>query len=306
MPGMEPRGKVARVRVPASTSNIGSGFDTLGLAVNVGTRLTLRLSEGGVELRGEPDRVGDSARALVVEAAALFYEAIGRAASGMRVEIGGDAPIGRGLGASAGLRVGVLAGLNALHGGVLDRAEIAELGTRLEGHPDNVTPSLHGGFTVAGRNGLGRLKVFQFPVRQSVRLPTWIPDFEVGTAEARRLLPGEYSRADSAHALNRAACVVAAVASDRLEDLAGLMDDRFHQPHRAGLVPGMNEVIQAGVSAGAVAGWLSGSGSSVMCLALDGAEAVAAAMRGVARGGKVVVLEPDMNGARVEVGDWGD
>jgi len=303
MPGMEFRGKVARAHVPASTSNIGSGFDTLGLAVNVGTRLALRLSEGGVELRGAPDRVGESARAFVVEAATLFYETIGRRPSGLVVEVAGDAPIGRGLGASAGLRVGVIAGLNALHGGMLDLPAVAELGARLEGHPDNVTPSLYGGFTVAGRDAFGRLKVFRFPVPQSLRLPTWIPEFEVKTGEARRLLPERYSRADSAHALNRAACVVAAVASGRLEDLAGLMDDRFHQPHRARLVPGMEAVIHAGVAAGAVAGWLSGSGSSVMCLALDRFEAVAAAMRGAASGGRVLVLEPDLNGARVDVGD---
>jgi homoserine kinase len=142
--------------------------------------------------------------------------------------------------------------------------------------------------------------VVRFKVPAAARFVTLIPRFEVKTSDARRLLPAQYSKADLVHSLNRVALVTAAFASGELESLRGLFDDRVHQPYRAPLVPGLDAVIAAGVRAGAIGGWLSGSGSTIMCLVLDHADAVAAAMHSKLKDSDVRILAPDSAGCVVE------
>ncbi len=174
-----------------------------------------------------------------------------------------------------------------------------ELVNVLEGHPDNCAPATFGGFTVAGPVGKS-VRVLRFPVPREARFVTLVPDFEVKTSDARRLLPAEYPKADLVHSLNRVALVSAAFASGNLEALRGLFDDRVHQPYRTPLIPQLPKVIQAGVKAGAVGGWLSGSGSTVMCLALENAEAVAQAMLRPLPGSQIHILAADPAGYRVQ------
>lgn len=269
------------LRAPASTSNLGSGFDTLGLAVNLYNRVTLRRAA---------KKVAHSE--MVAEAARMFFRRAGVKAFSFELEVSGEIPMARGLGASGALRAAVVAGLNRLAGTDVNLLEVV---TELEGHPDNASPALLGGCTVSGRVG-SEVRCLRFVVSPRLKIVTLIPDFRVSTEEARRLVPESFSKADTAHALNRAALVAAAFASKNYEALRGVFDDRVHQPYREALVPQLSAVIRAGEKAGAIGGFLSGSGSAIICLALEREEAVARAMKRVLPNSAVKVLRADNRG----------
>ncbi len=287
------------VKVPGSTSNLGSGFDTLGLALRVYNRVTVSpLSSRGVEVTArlegaDPER----ATSLVREAVQLFFKVIHDRVHGLAVTLSGQVPIGRGLGASATARVGVLVALNQLTQARLSVQQLLDLATRLEGHPDNASPALVGGFTVSGPVP-GSIRCLRFAVSPRLRFVTLIPGFEISTEQSRKQVPASFTKADAAHSLNRAALIAAAFAKGEYAQLRGLFDDRFHQPYRERLVPKLSEVIRAGEQAGAIGGWLSGSGSAIMCLALEAAEAVGCAMQAVLPGSRILVTSADNSGAR--------
>jgi homoserine kinase len=267
------------VRVPASTSNLGSGFDTLGLALELYNTIRVRIAGKGVVLvgrMGEEQRAGDFAMAR--DAAKLFFRRTRRRRFGIEVVVQGEVPAARGLGYSATVRVGVVAALNKLAGARLDRDELLQLATALEGHPDNASPAIFGGFTVSGMVK-GEVCCLHFPVSPKARFVVLIPRFKISTKKALRLMPSSYSKADTAHALSRASVITAAFAGGELELLRGMFDDRVHQPYRERLIPQLSKVIRAGEKAGAIGGFLSGSGSSIVCVTLRKGTAVANAMQ---------------------------
>ena len=292
----------ASVRIPGTTANLGSGFDTLGLAVALYNRATVRRrSDRRVEITSpiaEDARAG--ALAMLEEAAAAFFKKTRAPRFGVDLHLAGEVPIARGLGSSVTARLGCVAGLNALAGSPLDRQGLLEVVAALEGHPDNAAPAVFGGFTAAGFVG-SEVRCIRVTLPSRIRLVTLIPDFEVSTPEARKRVPQTFSKADTIHILNRASLVTAAFATGRLENLRGCFDDRIHQPYRAPLIPGMDAILAAGVKAGAIGGWLSGSGSTLMCLALDNSEAVATAMQRKMPKAAVHILKPDNAGLKVSL-----
>lgn len=230
---------VATVRVPGTTANLGSGFDTLGLAVAFYNRAKVsRRADRRIDITSP---IADTARAgalaMLEEAAEAFFKKTRRARCGIDIHLSGDVPIARGLGSSVTARLGCVAGLNALQGSPLDRQGLLELVAALEGHPDNAAPAVFGGFTAAGFVG-DEVRCIRVPLPSRIRLVTLIPDFEVSTPEARKRVPQTFSKADTIHILNRASLVTAAFATGRLEALRGCFDDRIHQPYRAPLIPG--------------------------------------------------------------------
>jgi len=290
------------VRIPGTTANLGSGFDTLGLAVALYNRATVRRrSDRRVEITSpiaEDARAG--ALAMLEEAAAAFFKKTHAQRFGVDLHLAGDVPIARGLGSSVTARLGCVAGLNALAGSPLDRQGLLEVVAALEGHPDNAAPAVFGGFTAAGFVG-SEVRCIRVPLPSRIRLVTLIPHFEVSTPEARKRVPQTFSKADTIHILNRASLVTAAFATGRLENLRGCFDDRIHQPYRAALIPGMDAILAAGVKAGAIGGWLSGSGSTLMCLALDNPEAIATAMQRKMPKAAVHILKPDNAGLKLSL-----
>ena len=292
----------ATVRIPGTTANLGSGFDTLGLAVALYNRATVRRRDDRrVEITSpiaEDARAG--ALAMLEEAATAFFKKIRAQRFGVDLHLAGDVPIARGLGSSVTARLGCVAGLNALAGSPLDRQGLLEVVAALEGHPDNAAPAVFGGFTAAGFVG-SEVRCIRVPLPSRIRLVTLIPHFEVSTPEARKRVPQTFSKADTIHILNRASLVTAAFATGRLESLRGCFDDRIHQPYRAALIPGMDAILAASVKAGAIGGWLSGSGSTLMCLALDNPEAIAAAMQRKMPKAAVHILKPDNAGLKVSL-----
>lgn len=292
----------AIVRVPGTTANLGSGFDTLGLAVALHNRVTVTRREGkGATVTSPiPEEARAGATTMFEAAAAAFFKSAKLRAFGFDVHVAGEVPMARGLGSSVTARLGCVAGLNALCGSPLDRQGLLQIVSDLEGHPDNAAPAVYGGFTAAGFVD-GQVRCLRVPLKRDVRFVTLIPSFEVSTPEARKLVPQTFSKQDTVHALNRSALVATAFALGDYAALAGLFDDRVHQPYRAALIPQLDPVIRAGVKAGATGGWLSGSGSTLMCLAAPGADtaAIAKAMLGKLRGSAVHVLRPDNDGVKV-------
>ena len=203
------------LRIPASTSNLGSGFDTLGLALRLHSYIRLtRLWDASRPALGRFPNEADpeATMSMIIEAAGLFFRCIGTKEFGFQLDEWGKVPLARGLGASAVLRLGVVAGLNELTKSRLTRDDLLGLVAELEGHPDNASPAVRGGFTVSGRIG-GSVQCLSFRVNPRVKFIALVPAFGIHTETARRLLPESYSRPDTAHALNRAALITAALGS---------------------------------------------------------------------------------------------
>jgi homoserine kinase len=290
----------ATVRVPGTTANLGPGFDTLGLAVRLYNFVEVQpVAKRGVEITSPiSDEARAGATAMLSESAALFFKRAKKKSFGFRISLTGEVPIARGLGSSVTARLGVVAALNELTGAKLDRPALLDLVTELEGHPDNAAPAIFGGFTAAGLVGKS-VRVVRVPVSPKVKFVTLIPRFELSTEKARKLVPQSFSKADTVHNLNRAALISAAFALGDYEALRGTFDDRVHQPYREQLIPQLSAVIRAGEKAGAIGGWLSGSGSTIMCLTSQNAEAVAKAMQRQLKDSDVFILQADRDGVKI-------
>lgn len=267
------------VRVPASTSNCGAGFDTLGLAVTLYNTVALVRAAGQGPA---PERPEDArAQEMVEEAAAAFRAATGRGAAGFRYRIDGDVPPARGLGSSVTVVAGVLAGLDALHGTALGRRRLVSLVAAIEGHPDNAAAGVLGGFCVSRSDPAtgAYVDTQRFAVPESVAFVVLSPPVELMTKASRGALPAALPFFDAVRSVNSASYLVAAFASGDYARLADVVGDFIHEPYRLPGIPGGAGAIAAGIAAGAWTGWLSGSGSSVLCVCdRPCAEAVRSAM----------------------------
>ena len=276
--------KKITVQVPASTSNLGPGFDCLGVALRLYNFVTI--TRGGEH---RPSRIVDAA------ARKFFKESRARKFS-FSCEIRGDVPPSRGLGGSATIRLGVLHGLNRLAGSPLDRLSILQLCAQLEGHPDNAAPASLGGFTVARGETIQR-----FEVSPRLYFVLLIPDFEVKTAKARNVLPAKIDRSAAVESCANACAITAAFASRNYENLRGKFVDHLHQPFRQKLIPFFPRVIIAAEKAGALGAFLSGSGSTIAAVTLQDRHEVAAAMLRAAgsTSSNVIITLADNKGVRM-------
>ena len=276
---------VVRVKVPASTANLGPGFDCLGIALQIYNWITIKRE------------ASNHSDAMVEAAASAFFRRTGERSFSFGCRITGEVPRSRGLGSSVTVRLGVLHGLNELTGSPLSRQEVFELCAEIEGHPDNAAPAAFGGFTLARGGGYFQ----RYRVDREVSFALLIPDFEMSTSDARRVLPKAVSLGDAVVSVSNACAIAGAFASRDYEKLAGCFGDRLHQPFREKLVPFLSPVIDAGIKAGALGGWLSGSGSTVACLTLRNVERVAGAMLAACGlpGARVVTTRADNTGVRI-------
>ena len=285
-------------RVPASTTNLGPGFDCLGIALGAANRVTVEAVAGaGVET---PDAADPGLAALVAGVRTACAARWRRPLPGLRVRIAGDVPIARGMGSSSTILLGVAAACAALAGRPQDKHELMTVAAGLEGHPDNVAAACLGGFTLVAELPDG-LRCARFDVPAELVAVVAIPPFEVKTSAARAILPPELGRAEAVQGWQRTALITAALAAGRPGDLRGLFDDAWHERHRAALNPGLAEARAAAAAAGAIGTIISGSGSTVLSFALRAqAPAIAAAVAGSyrARGvaAEVRTLEFDNRG----------
>jgi homoserine kinase len=283
------------VRVPATTANLGPGFDCLGLALALTQDVTVTLSHHEAPPDGLARLVADAFRAA---------HRLARVPAPLEVAVAssGAIPIGRGLGASAAARAAGIVAANAFLEGALSTDAMLTLGANLEGHADNMAPALFGGLRVVVRDDSGYRHIAA-PLAPGLRVVLFIPDFEMPTNESRRLLPQSLSREDAVHNVSRAALLVAALACGDWSLLDLATQDRLHQPAREQIFPAMPHIFAAAKDAGALCAYLSGGGSTIAAFTLEGEDRIAAAMaqEAAVRGypGRSLVTAPGEDGARV-------
>ena len=291
-----------RVRVPATSANLGPGFDVLGLALALHNEVTLEEAAGvSVSIEGEgAGHLDRGERNLVVQGVRSVYEQLQRPFRGIKVACVNRIPTGRGLGSSAAAWLAGIVGANALLGSPLDRDTLLALAATGEGHPDNVAAALLGGLTVACWSGK-KVLALSLPVPAEIQWVALIPEVQGSTVEARAVLPQTVPRADAVFNLQRLGLLLAALGAGRTDLLTVAMEDRLHQPYRGGLFPWMERVAAAARSAGSLGCALSGAGPSLLAAAGKGADNVARAMESALREsgvrGRAVVLGVDPVGA---------
>jgi homoserine kinase len=291
----------ASVRVPASTSNLGPGFDCLGLALQLYNTVTLTRSDAARPAYG-----------MIAETAAAFFQ---RATGGkvapfaFEAHIEGDIPISRGLGSSVTVRLGVLMALAELVADTfpVTREQLLALLIELEGHPDNAVPSCLGGFAVCAHASSDPADGFVYtrvPVQPELSFVTLVPDLKLSTETARGLLPREVPFRHAVENAQRTALIAAAFALGDYAALHGMFVDHLHQPFRRALIPGFDAILATAREAGALGSFLSGAGSCLMALTLDREQEISNAMLEAAKQAglpspRVIVLKADNEGAKV-------
>jgi homoserine kinase len=267
------------VRVPATSANLGPGFDVLGLALGLYNDIAYEEAEGVVvAIEGEgAGRLDTGADNVVARAARMVYEAAGRRFPGATIRCVNRIPPARGLGSSAAAWVGGLIAANAALGSPLDRDAVLALACRAEGHPDNVAAALLGGLTVSCAAG-DRVTAISLPVSPEIGWVVLVPETESSTREARAVLSADVSRSDAVFNLQRLGLLLASVVSGRIDLLRLAMEDRLHQPQRQSLFPWMESVRRAALDTGALGCVLSGAGPSLLAAVQGSGEAAARAM----------------------------
>ena len=264
------------VRVPATSANLGPGFDCLGLAL--GMTIDVKLWRDSAARSGREHPLGP----MIVSAARAAFRAAGVSEPpDLSASVQGDLPIARGLGASAAARAAGIVAANAMINEPLDDDDLLTLGAGLEGHADNMAPALRGGLQLAVRDD-DQWLYLGVPLHDGLAVALFVPDLEMPTQESRKLLPQRLSREDAVSNTSRAALLVAALAQGRWDLLDAATQDRLHTPARAKLFPAMFDVFAAARGAGAHAAYLSGGGSTIAALATTDAQAIAEAMQAAA------------------------
>jgi homoserine kinase len=286
------------VRVPATSANLGAGFDCLGLALDMFASIKVTFSDC---VSPPTEDVGEK---MVLTAIRTTYTRLGKTPpEGISAVYTLAIPLGRGLGASAVARVAGVVAANEFEGRPLDPEACMAIASDLEGHGDNACPAMFGGMQVCVGHGGHYVRVpCRYP--ENAAIAVLIPDHPMPTKEARKALPEMYSRADTVHNLGRAALFVAAMGASRFDLLDEATQDRIHQPQRAALFPPLFDIFDAAKGAGAYASWLSGAGSSVAAIcppekARDASQAMLATLQAAGMTGRCLVTRIAPTGAEV-------
>ncbi|MEB3177917.1 MAG: homoserine kinase [Nostocaceae cyanobacterium] len=297
------------VTIPATTANLGPGFDCIGAALTLYNEFTFTRLDKGLIITAsgaEAERVTTDESNLAYVAFVKLYEYLGETPPPVQIDIKLGVPLARGLGSSATAIVGGLVGGNLLAGSPLGETEVMALAVEMEGHPDNVVPALLGGCRLAA-TGLGEQKqewvICEVPWDSGVIPVLAIPDFELSTKEARGVLPSQVSRADAIFNTAHLGLLLRGLETGKGEWLQAALQDRLHQPYRKALIPGYDAVNAAAVAAGAYGMVISGAGPTLLALtdtahAPDVAVAMQSAWQGQGISAHVQALSIDTQGAK--------
>lgn len=262
------------VKVPASTANLGPGFDTLGMALSLYAWIEMSASDEtsfrlyGDQMEGLPRDKSN----LIYKVAQKVFNQAGVSVPELNIAMYSEIPLTRGLGSSASAIVGSLVAANALIGNPLTDDQLFQIATELEGHPDNVGASLFGGIVVSAWDGVKADHVRLTP-HENLETLVAIPSFQLSTQKARHALPKELSMGDAVFNVSRSSLLVAALATGQLELIGSAMRDRLHQPYRAALIPGMAVILEQATQYGALGAALSGAGPTLIAfVAADSAD----------------------------------
>ena len=293
-----------RLRVPASSANLGPGFDALGLALGVYLECRFRPAESlTIRARGrDVEHISCAADNLIWETAVQIGRDVGMPMPPIELEIDNAIPLGKGLGSSAAaLTAGVIIADTVLNlrwppKRILDEA------ARLEGHPDNVAACVHGSIVASATDALGVTHAVRLDLHPRYAIAVVVPDFTLPTSESRRLLPNSYSREDAIFNVQRSALLITALATGVTDAFPTALEDRLHQPYRAALVPGLNEIIKLRTT-GLLGCALSGAGPSILVFYERGYEQVCQAVQHIFRKhgkeSEVILAELAVNGCEL-------
>lgn len=259
-----------RVKVPATTANLGPGFDILGMALNFYNILEVKEIDKGLNI----DIEGLGAKELPTDKSNLVYQAMDYLfdkadyrPAGLDIKLINQIPIARGLGSSATIIVGGLVVANTLAGTPFSNDQLLNFAAEIEGHPDNVAPALLGGVVISVITEQEEI-IYKKLKAPELKAVVGIPDFKLSTTEAREVLPAQVTFNDAVFNCSRVGLLVSAIMTQDYDLLATCFEDRLHQSYRQDLVPGMDEAIKEAKEAGALAIALSGAGPSIVALTL--------------------------------------
>lgn len=253
------------VRVPATTANIGPGFDSMGCALALYNYITCEvLPAGKLVITGCPEPYQNEEN-LAVQGYRAVLSRLGLPNEGLSLNIRAEIPVCRGLGSSAAMIAGGATAANLLHGSPLPPAELLEVTNEIEGHPDNLAPAIYGGLTASLVED-GKPRTVKLPLSPTLRWVAAIPDFELSTHLARAVLPKEVTFVDAVYNASHVAVLVGALGRGDRELIAMALRDRLHQPYREKLIPEYNKVKTAAEQCGAIAFCISGAGPTLLAL----------------------------------------
>ncbi|HOO11702.1 MAG TPA: homoserine kinase [Bacillota bacterium] len=258
-----------RVKVPATSANMGPGFDCMGVALDIYNTVAAEEIPEGVVIENhgrDADLIEDDDSNLIYKAMKSVFDKVGYTPKGLKIISYNEIPVARGLGSSAASTAAGLMLANAMAGETLSLEEIIRLGTALEGHPDNIVPALIGGMTLSYSQDTSSVGYIKLDFPENLRMLVMVPDFILSTTKARMVLPRQVELGNAVFNISRAALMVAALTAGKLEHLKYAVQDRLHQPYREKLIPGMQEVFEQAYNAGARGVFLSGAGSTIVAM----------------------------------------
>lgn len=272
---------MVRVQVPATTANLGPGFDCLGMSLQLynSVEMSIATSDLHVEIQGEGSHdLPRDEENIVFQAAQRVFKQVDYLPPGLRIRQHNSIPVARGLGSSAAAIVGGMIAANILSGNKLDQKELISLAHAMEGHPDNIAAAILGGIVVAVPADT-EVRCIKIPPPKTLFAVVSIPDYPLSTRVSRDVLPQQVPINDAIFNLGRVALLVSALYSGDINHFGVAMEDRLHQPYRTNLVPGMKKVFAAAKLAGAKGITLSGSGPTIIAYADDNLDLIARVMR---------------------------
>ena len=260
-----------KVRVPATSANLGVGYDCMGLALDDYATVTFEVIAHGLEILGCEEAYCNEDN--------LFYQAfleglkyMNETVPGIRITVDTDIPYARGLGSSATCIVAGLAGANALFQNRMNRYELFDLATRMEGHPDNIAPAIFGGLCVSFMEE-GKPNMIRYGVKRDLQFVTMIPDYEVSTKSAREVLPNNMSYAQAVYQMGRCAALAKAIEIGNAMIMKRACTDQMQEPYRKELIPEYADVNKLCEDAGMITMYISGSGSTMIALTQEETDA---------------------------------
>lgn len=293
------------VKVPATTANLGPGFDVLGMALNLYNTVVLEEIQGGchiIDVKGEgEDLLPRDSSNLAARAVSFLLQRAGYRDSRFKIYLENQIPMMSGLGSSAAAIIGGLVAANALVGNPFSEREILQMAVEIEGHPDNVAAALLGGVVMVTKDEESYIYSRLIP-KEGLRITAVIPDFSISTTEARSVLPEKVPLQDAVYNLGRIALLLTALREGEWDLLRVALHDRLHQPYRSQLVPGFTEIIENALENGAYGAFLSGAGPTVVAFSppdCDVGGVIAEVFRSNKIRSRVLQLEPCLIGTRI-------
>jgi homoserine kinase len=291
-----------KIRVPATSGNLGPGFDCIGMAFQLYNYISFDCISSGLEIKvfGEgAEEISRGEDNKVFQAARKVFDKVKFNPPGLRIVLENNIPITRGLGSSASIIVGGMIAANEISDARLSKEEIFKMAVDMEGHPDNVAPALFGGVTVAA-TGTNQIYCLKIDPPKDLHAIVAIPEFQLSTKMARQVIPTMVDRSDAVFNISRSSMMIGALMKGDLNLFGKMMEDRLHQPYRMSLIPGMQDVFNYAREKGALSVAISGAGPTLIAFVIgEGTRIGEAMIKGFQKHGisaKTLDLAPDVQG----------